>query len=232
VNSQQRTFSQDIMRGDAPPSGTPLGTSQLQAAMSGGYFDLKREDVGFFFKEIIWDWVIPKFKNDKSKEHEVNLIALMGNDVDELIEAIVVNEYNSSLPKMIQKGFVPDPNQSEIMKSVIKSSLNSRPLTIPKNFYKDYKFKIDVIITNEQIDLSNKVNAGITVLQMLNNPTILQDPRTERIFYQVTEWMGLPVKRSGTQSIQQSVAQARPGGSISSPQMSMQPQMATNTQAL
>jgi hypothetical protein len=80
VNAERLTFSQDVMRGDRPPSGTPLGTSALQAQMAGGFFELKREDLGMFIKEIVTDWIIPTFIKENSAEHTIHILNLLGDD--------------------------------------------------------------------------------------------------------------------------------------------------------
>jgi len=65
-------------------------------------------------------------------------------------------------------------------------------LVIPKGYYDDIKYKIDVVITNEQIDVATKLTTLQTILTIIGtNPTILQDPRTKKVFYQLLDLAGI-----------------------------------------
>jgi hypothetical protein len=66
----KRAFMSEPITGERSPSGTTLGAVTLQAQMTGQYYEQKKENLAEFLKEIIWDWILPTFKNEKRKEHK------------------------------------------------------------------------------------------------------------------------------------------------------------------
>src|SRR3990167_10773252 len=76
----ERTFSTGPVTGDWSPSGTRVGVSTLQAKMTAGFYDQKKEELGMFIKEIIWDWIIPQFKKDKKGQHSVMMKNLLSSE--------------------------------------------------------------------------------------------------------------------------------------------------------
>jgi len=67
----RKSFTTEPVTGERAPSGTPLGSSLLQAQMTKGYYDQKRQNLGSFIEEIIWDWILPSFDKENSGEHEI-----------------------------------------------------------------------------------------------------------------------------------------------------------------
>ena len=91
------------------------------------------------------------------------------------------------------------------------------------------KYKIDIIITNEQIDVAARMTTLQTILQIIGaNPTILREPRTRKIFYKLIDLAGFsPVDFGIEEPVgveEMMVGQvAERGGSIARPM----PQMGT-----
>lgn len=228
---QTRTFSQDVMRGDRPPAGTPLGTSQLQAVMAGGYFDLKREDYGMFVREVIVDWVIPGFKKRNRKAQKIHMAKLLGEAAGEKIfNSVVDTRTLERQGDLALKGKLIGGQELEMLKATIADSLKRENMSIPENFYDDINYKIDVVVTGEQIDLSGKITTAQVLLQLLfSNPQAMSDPMIKRIFNSIANWAGIPMDtfmNEETPGIQQMTQMAPQGGSISIPKPSTQPQMA------
>ena len=79
-NAMKRTFAREPITGGRAPSGTPLGSSILQARMAGGFYKQKKEEMANFIKEILWDWILPEFKKQHKGEHEAQMKNLMVGD--------------------------------------------------------------------------------------------------------------------------------------------------------
>jgi len=63
---------------------------------------------------------------------------------------------------------------------------------LPEGFYDNLKYKIDIVVTQEQVDIAAKLTTLQTVLQiMATNPTIMQDKRTKRIFFKMLDMVGV-----------------------------------------
>ena len=187
------SFAYSELSGERPPSGTPLGTSLLQTQMSGQYFDLKREELGLFLKNIIFDWIIPEFKKNRKKTHSLMTGEFNEEELDKIRGLILNNATNKAILGYINKNKkIPSAKEAELLKSVEKEKIRmKREIKIPDNYYEDLKYKIDIIITNEQIDMASRLTTLQTILQIIgSNPTILKEPRTKKVFYKLLDLTG------------------------------------------
>jgi len=193
-NISDLTFSYEPMSGQRPPSGTPLGTSILQTRMAGQYYDLKREELGMFIKGFLFDWIIPEFKKQKKNNHSLMVGEFDEDELDKLRGLILTNRTNKAIIKFIGKNKrIPNGNEAEVLRVVTQEKLKTqREIKVPDNYYDDLKYKIDIIITNEQIDMASRMTTLQTVLQIIGaNPTILQDKRTKKVFYKLLDMAGI-----------------------------------------
>lgn len=209
ANSADTTFSYEQMSGKRAPSGTTLGETILNTKMTGQYYELKQEEFGMFLRDILLEWVIPDFKKDKKNSH-----TLMMKELAEEQRADIVKKAAE-----VRLGDRGNPKAVENLASILKKQ---RELKIDKGDYEDLEYRIDVVITGEQIDLASKISTLQTVLQILgSNPTIMQDPRTKKIFLKTLDMAGISPIDLGMDQIdetEQPQAPAQMGGSIASPQ--------------
>lgn len=218
------SFAYSELSGERPPSGTPLGTSILQTQMSGQYFDIKQEALGLFLKDIIYDWVIPEFK--KEKKGNLMLGEFDEEELDRLRGLLLKNRTNKKLVEFMGKTKrIPSSEEAKLIQSVIKEGLKTKKeIEIPADYYDDIKYKIDIIITNEQIDMASRLSTLQTILQIIgSNPMILQEPRTRKIFYKLLDLTGfspIDFQLEETADISETMMQsplAQRGGSIARP---------------
>ena len=195
-NSEQKTFSFDISRGEQLPSRTPLGVAQLSAGMVASYFDLKRENYGLFLKKVLTEDIIPEFENKSKKTH---ILTFMGSDseIEKLDRAIAEVKVNKEAIKHAKKtGFMPSTLELDVIKSRIELELKdkkNRYLDIPDGFYKEVKYLVDVIVTGEEIDTGARTQTLTVALQIIgSNPAILQDKTTRTVFFKLLELAGIP----------------------------------------
>jgi len=187
--------------------------------MAGGYFELKREDIGLALNEMIFDWVLPMFKKDKRIAHKVMVSEFSEEELTTLRGLIVQTKTNKALVEYITKtGLVPDESEVDALKQVVAMKVRAeKEISIPENFYNNLKYKIDIVITNEQIDLAARVSTLQVIVQMLgSNPTILQDPNTKKYFMQLLEAIGIsPAQFETIETVEETAAvPAQVGGSI------------------
>lgn len=194
VLADKLTFAYDVVRGERTPAGTPLGSAILQTQQAGGFFDQKREDIGLFLKDLIFDWVIPSFKETSSKEHVIMLGEFSGQELDNLRRALAVHRGNKAVMDYIIRNGIraATPEKVELIKKVENETVRrQKELTIPSSYYKNLKYKIDVLITSEQIDVASKLATLQSVLSMIANPAFMNDPRAKSIFYQILDLVGI-----------------------------------------
>src|SRR3990167_6439943 len=184
-NVERRTFSHESIRGEQAPSGTPLGAIQLQAQMSAGFYEHKREEFGIFVKEILMDWVIPNFRKNKSAKHIFNL---MQDDADwdrmnKLIFNNIVNE--TIFDSIIKNRRAVSHNEIEFLKEIEREKfkgLKNVKLEIPDRYYSDLQYKMDFVITGENIDVQTEVQTLQYMLQIaIQSPQALQSPFVKKI---------------------------------------------------
>jgi hypothetical protein len=237
---QEMSFAYNQVRGERPPSGTPLGTSILQTNMAVQYYDLKREELGMFIKDILYDWIIPSFKSQKNKRHELMLGEFEEDELDKMRNLILTNKANQAILRYIAKNMrLPSARDAEVLKAIEKEKLlKSRGIQIPDKFYENLKYKIDIIITNEQIDVASRLTTLQTVLQIIgSNPTILKDPRTKKVFYKLLDLAGFSPVDFGIDEPEnlENILQGRGaelGGSIARVSPARQPQQITTPTTL
>lgn len=192
----ERTFSYDVIRGERLPAGTPLGAAQLAAYMTGSYFDQKRENIGLFLKSLLYDVLIPQMMEEASESDRIIRFAADDEDIEKL-DALIANQllHEKIMSFIRQNGYLPSVQEVDFFKRVISQRLKERKekyVRIPKGFYKDLKYKIDIVITGEQIDLQSKRVTLQTALNILaSNPTILENPQTKKIFMELLNLSGI-----------------------------------------
>jgi hypothetical protein len=95
----------------------------------------------------------------------------------------------------IMNGKIISPEEEQVLKQVTTESIKHENITIPKDLYKDFEYKVEVDVTGESIDLSQRITTLQTVMQMIgSNPTIMQDPVTKKILFKLLDMAGINPK--------------------------------------
>jgi len=219
-NAYRRSFSSTPMTGEGTKQNVPFRSSYLSSQQAGSFYKRKREELGLFIKEVLVDWVIPEFKNQKRKEHKVLIENLMADQdkAEKLVEALVDVKY----AERVKKGGIKTPQQAEVMKAIIRDKLMKDELVIPEGYYDRLKYTTRIDITGEGIDTQQKFQAYQMMAQIAGqNPTAFENPITNKIFVKMFEAMGVSpiempmVKRELQDVIGQQRAQV--GGSLPAP---------------
>jgi len=236
-NAYKRTFAREPITGGRAPSGTPLGSTILQAQMSGGFYKQKKENLASFIKEILWDWVLPEFKKEKKEEHSVILKNILSSD--DMSEKFLKMQLDDRMNKIVRKGNYMSPEQLQFRRAINADIIKNSKLKIPKGVYENLKQKMSIVITGEEIDTASKLTTLQTVFQMLgSNPGILRDKRVRKVFNKMLDIAGFNPndldleEEPSIEDItgQNRGAEAQRGGSIATPQVpNMASQLRTQT---
>lgn len=218
LNSERKTFSFDITRGEELPSGTPLGVAKISAGMVESYFALKRENFGLFLKDIIMNDVLPSFKKQNRKEHLMKFFST-DEEIERLRQVVVDSKLRKSIwDYALKSGTIPSRAAIEMEKFKLENSLKRRKdidLTIPDSFYEDLKTWVEINITGEEMDVANTMQTLLTALTtMASNPAVLQDKAIRKTFFKILELAGVsPVELGAIESAaEQAQPQSLPGG--------------------
>ena len=131
---------------------------------------------------------------------------------------------------------IPDYREAKVIELAVREKVKGEKfITIPEKFYDDLKYKIDIVITGERIDVAAKMSTLQVALQLLNaNPMLVKDPQLKKIFYRLLQLAGIdpielevaPETTAPEEEIIQTVPQ---GGSISLPRPGAVPPIITET---
>lgn len=193
ANTRKNGFNYEIMSGGRPPAGTPLGTSVLQTKMAQGFFGLKQEGLGQFIKEVINDWVLGDFKSRHKKNYKLLLKELPPEKIDILKRSAEKKELkNEYFNYLMRERSIPSPRERQIFSKMVKERMDSeRALELPKDFIKNLDVKLDVTVTEEEIDRAGKFSMMQMMMQLLgSNPQVFENPRTRQIIYNMAEQAG------------------------------------------
>jgi len=183
-NRDELTFSYDVMQGERLPAGTPLGSARLAASMAGSHFDQLREDLALDIKEYLFKVIIPQFEKENTGEH---VLRIAGEDLDKVRGMMIKQKSRNALFDFLKrKAKLPSNIQYDAIKAAIEEKVKQGKeilLTIPKEYYKNLKYKINILITGEQKDTSVWAQTMFAGLQAVTvDPTLLTDPVKKKFF--------------------------------------------------
>lgn len=229
-NRDELSFSYDVVQGERLPAGTPLGSARMAISQAMSYFQQVQQNIAMTVKKMLFDVVIPDFQRISTREHTLRLV---GKDLDNYVNLIKDEMVNIEITKQLLKhslGKVPFPMEKD--KEIIGLALeerikrgNEQLIDIPKDFYKDIKYDIEIDIVGESEDTRVKNATMFAILQAITaDPTITTDPAKRNILFALAEGGGLnpndlfPAETSSPMSVQPEMSRA--GGGVSRPDMS------------
>ena len=220
-NAQRSTFTTDIMLGERTPAGTPLGSAQLSTAQAMSYFDQMREDVGLALKRFLYEFVLPQAEKNLTKEH---ILRIAGEDLEKYNELLVNKHLHDRFFEIVMNtGKIPDPKLMGLLEEVESARLTQekeQQAFVPKNYYKDAKYDIDIEITGESKDVRVVAANSMAALQALSvDPSLLTDPTKRKIFGQYLEAGGIKINDFNVPSKQEvtGMPMKGAGGGVSAP---------------
>lgn len=129
-----------------------------------------------FVRDLLFEYVIPDFKKQKRKAHLFNVEGESDEmqRLDQMLVGIMMEKAVDTYEKV--NGRLPSLLEFELEKQRVLLRLTNRPsrtMEIPEAFYEDIKYKIDIVITGEQIDLPSEIE---TLTNLYGTPTVQQNP--------------------------------------------------------
>jgi hypothetical protein len=195
------TFSYDVNRGERLPAGTPLGSAQLAAGMASSYFNQIRENIAMDIKELLFKVIIPSFKNKNRGEHYLRLV---GEDLNQYNNFLIREKSTNMLFEYIAKNQrIPSSEEFKVIQSVVSEKVKQgkeKIKKIPAGFYKDLKYKIDIIITGESLDTRvESANLMAAIQAVTTDPTLLPPEAKRKLFRKFLEQGGISVVDLGAE---------------------------------
>lgn len=199
VLGQEVTSTPDAARGITPPSGTALGTVQITTAQGLSLFEIMTENKGQYLEEMLREYIIPHLKTKLNNQDEI-VAMLEDRDITKIDKMFVPKEaikrYNERTKQLALAGKIDQamPFDPQVEEGAVREQLgelgNTRYLTPGqitwKEIVKDLEWKLDMMITNEQIDKQAVYQTYNTMLQTIaQNPMVLQDPNAKLLFNKI-----------------------------------------------
>ncbi len=234
ANTERKTFTTDITTGANLPSRTPLGVANLQASLATSYFEVKRENVGIFLRDLIVEEILPSFKEKKNRRHSVMFSTREGiervrkAEIEGIRAQAILDEVNKT-------GFLPSPIQLDDLELRLKerrSKEKNAYVEVSDEMYQNAQYLVDVITTGEQVDVGQKSQVYTLALQIVgSNPSILQNPVTRNVFFKLMELGGISPAEFANVEMEQTTNQQpmAQGGSVALPQMAQTPMVSETT---
>lgn len=232
-NRDEMVLSYDVIQGERLPAGTPLGSAQIAMTQTLAFFELIQENIALDIKEMLYEVIIPRFQKENNAEHTLRII---GKDLDTFYEMIKGQLELQEMIKQISNGAVPTPEMKETISVAVRALMkeNEQLLKIPKDFYKDVKYDVEIDITGESVDTRVKNATMFALLQAItSDPTMLKDPTKKKFLYTLAENGGInPNEYFGSlqqenPELEMMQAGMQGGGGVSAPAFNMGGQMPT-----
>jgi hypothetical protein len=213
-NRDELTFSYDVVQGERLPAGTPLGSAQISISQTLSYFEGIQENIAMGVKEMIYSVILPQFEKDSTPEHTLRIV---GRDLDTYIAMIKDGLVNEEVVKQYIKGKFPTQYEAKVIGIAIENGLKKSGellKKLPKDFYKDNKYDVDIDITGESVDTRVKSATKFAILQAITtDPTMLVDPFKKKLLYSMAEDGGINLNDfigQEQKSIEQQMAELQP----------------------
>lgn len=197
-NSDQKSFTFEVATGEALPSGTPFRLGVVLSNAVNSHFNLKREQLGLFFKRVVANQILDIFKRNMSREHVLSVFA--DEDGFETLKNVTIEKYsNERAFELMLEGKVVDFAQ---IRSQVEADIQKRKILffdIIENLYKNVSAKVEIEITGESVDIPKRIE---TLTNLYNTMSQRQDPRADKVLTAVLALSGENVESFGQEAMQ------------------------------
>lgn len=185
-NSDQKAFTYEVATGEGMPSGTPFRLGVVLSNSVNAYFALKRENLGLFLKRVTTEFLVPQFLRDMG-DQERTMAMFSGESGFEALKAAAMDMVREEAARISiltgnpidVAGLAQAVEPFQMVKSLF--------FKLPPNYYKNAKFKFDLTITGEEVDVTNKLE---TLKALYFSMVQSGDPRSEKVLERITALAG------------------------------------------
>lgn len=175
-NGSQKSFTFEVATGESLPSGTPFRLGVVLANSVNSHFALKREKLSLLILSWLYNGVLPEFERDLERE-SIEFFAEGAEGYEELIDAVSDARVAEFVHTSSLAGRVPTQEEQDAFREQVVSLRGFEIKALRKTF-KDLKYKIDIVITGENVDLDKKVATLTSLYQALVAEGDLENART------------------------------------------------------
>lgn len=166
-NSNQKSFTFEVATGESMPSGTPFRMGVIMSNAVNAHFALKRENLGMFFEQVVYEQLFPIFKKENAKGGTM-MIPAGEEGVNELKEeAKKIYTWNAFKDVMLNGKM---PNLEEI-KMKVEEKVNAMkfiPVDLPDKLWDTLKVSTQLVVTGESINIEKRLETLTNLYNVLS----------------------------------------------------------------
>lgn len=189
-NIQRITSSFSSVIGEEAKSGTPFRAQYLQNIEASSQFEQYREEMGFFYKEIIEDWVLPDALEKASSDDEI-YSTFTPQELQLIDEVLIEKEVIQKRVDLILEGKTITPEEVELLREVTAKKLrkegSKRTIKGIKEFIKTAGNKVRIHTTDEARNKAVLFESYSNLLQLLTP----EDPRFNALVDKIMQALGI-----------------------------------------
>lgn len=163
-NSNQRSFTFEVATGEALPSGTPFRLGAMLGNAVNSYYDKKREQLGIFWKDVVFKFMLDKWIKDTPEEFIEGVC-----DTEEGFEELRLAKKNWAVARLFIRNIVAG---KDIDFDALNQEVDKRFATMQRDYYrmtreetKALKYRFDIDITGESVDIPKKIETFTSLYQ-------------------------------------------------------------------
>jgi len=218
----------EAVTGQTMPSNTPFRSVAMQNQEGTSYFLYRMEEAGIFWREVFNDWIMPWLTKKITRAH---ILASDFNPeelrtIDESFSRFRANRRAKELVLSNKKErIVTAEEYQEYIDNyaqILTATGEKRFIDIPKDYFKNAKTKMSLVITNENKNKAVVLESLANILTIVGQaPQVLTDPSLAKIFSRVVELsgigisaasLGLVTRATQTQSKMDKAMEEQPAG--------------------
>lgn len=188
-NTQRLTSSFAAATGAEAKSNVPFRAQYLQNVSATSQFEQYREEMGFFYKEIIEDWVLPDALENASKDDAI-YATFTPQELQLIDEVIVESNLNDKILQMTLEKQVISPQMVDEMRLQMQSELrkdSKRTIKGIKDFIKESSKQVRIHTTDEARDKAVLFESYANLLKLLQP----NDPRFNALVGKIMQALGI-----------------------------------------
>lgn len=189
-SADKQTSSFSAMIGEEAKSGTPFRAQYLQNIEASSQFEQYREEMGFFIKSVIEDWVLPDALKKAASSGEI-YATFSPQELQLIDEVLVESRLTDELIKKTLSGEVIDPMMVDAMRMGMQRSLkkegSKRTITDIQEFIKDAGKQVRIHTTDEARNKAVLFESYSSLLALIAP----EDPRYSALLDKVMQALGI-----------------------------------------
>lgn len=165
-NSDQKAFTYEVATGEALPSGTPFRLGVVLTNSVNQYYGGKRERLGLFCRNMIINFALPQFLKDMGNKEKIK--AFYSDEPGyNALKAAAIQYVRSEACRL--SALSGKPVDAAALEQIISPYEEVHVLffKLPGSAYTDAKYKFDLDITGESVDLPAKIETLKSLYQSL-----------------------------------------------------------------